>query len=1079
MTQDPSRLAVGGVADPAAPRDEERRFPPMAFEHGRAVQERFEHADRVQTVNVDAALLASQLRRTIKGEVRFDDGARALYATDASNYRQVPIGVVVPRDAADVIAAVELAREHGAPILARGGGTSLAGQCCNVAVVLDFSKYMHNIVELNELDKYARVQPGIILDDLRHAAEKHVLTFGPDPATHTHCTIGGMIGNNSCGVHALMAGKTVDNVDELEILTYDGVRMRVGATSDEELAAIIAGGGRRGEIYAGLKRIRDQYGDRIRAKYPKIPRRVSGYNLDELLPENGFNVARALVGSECTCVVVLEAKCKLVYSPPSRTLVVLGYDDIYLAADDVPRLLEFTPIGLEGVDDRLVADMKAKGLNVRNIDLLPPGKGWLLVEFGGESKAESDDAARRMIQALPSSVSHRLYEDKKQEKMIWAVRESGLGATAFVPGKARTWEGWEDSAVDPKHLGKYLRELRALLNKYEYSGDLYGHFGQACVHTRNNFDLESASGIAKFRAYLDEAADLCVKYNGSLSGEHGDGQGRADLLPKMFGDELMTAFREFKSLWDPEWKMNPGKVITPYHPDENLRLGSDYRPWSPETHFHFPDDNGRLDRAVLRCVGVGKCRRLDAGTMCPSFMATREEEHSTRGRARMLFEMFQGEAVPADWRNEEVKDSLDLCLACKGCKGECPVNVDMATYKAEFLSHYYERRLRPIGAYTMGWIHIWARVASLVPDLANLLAPLGKRALGIAREREMPKFARRTFREIFQRGPSPGLRPPSPAHAGEGRWGRSAPSESLSRILLWPDTFNNHFHPETAMAAAEFLQSAGYDVTLPRRQLCCGRPLYDWGFLGMAKNLLRQTMDVLRPEIDAGVPIVVLEPSCASVFRDELPNLFPGDATARRLRELTMTLSEFIVREKIDVPRLDRKALVQAHCHHTAVLKFGDEETVLKAMGLDVEHPDSGCCGMAGAFGFEAGEKFEISMRAGERVLLPKVREAERTTLIVADGFSCREQIAQTTNREALHLAQVLQMAMHDGPAGPKGDLPERYYVDEQRGPDGRRVAAIGAGLVLFAGALAVIRRWKRNRRSRTTRSSAARDQQR
>jgi FAD/FMN-containing dehydrogenase/Fe-S oxidoreductase len=1063
MTQDPTTLAVGAVADPKAPRDEERRFPPISFEHRREVQERFEHEDRVQTVNVDAALLAEQLRRRIKGEVRFDDGSRALYATDASNYRQVPIGVVLPRDADDVVAAVALARAHGAPILARGGGTSLAGQCCNVAVVLDFSKYMHKIVELNRADKFARVQPGIILDDLRHAAEKHTLTFGPDPATHTHCTLGGMIGNNSCGVHSLMAGKTVDNIDELEVLTYDGVRMRVGPTSEDELKAIVAAGGRRGEIYAGLRRIRDQYADLIRAKYPKIPRRVSGYNLDELLPENGFNVARALVGSESTCVVVLEAKCRLVHSPPSRTLVVLGYGDIYDAADDVPRLLEYKPIGLEGVDDRLVADMKAKGLNVRNIDLLPPGKGWLLVEFGAESKAASDAYARRMIAALPPSISHRLYEDKKQEKMVWAVRESGLGATAFVPGKPRAWEGWEDSAVDPKYLGKYLRELRVLLNKYGYSGDLYGHFGEACVHTRNNFDLESSAGIAKFRAYLDDAADLCIKYGGSLSGEHGDGQARADLLPKMYGDELMTAFREFKSLWDPEWKMNPGKVVTAYHPHENLRLGSDYRPWSPETHFHFPEDNGKLDRAVLRCVGVGKCRRLDAGTMCPSFMATREEEHSTRGRARMLFEMFQGEATPADWRNEAVKESLDLCLACKGCKGECPVNVDMATYKAEFLSHYYERRVRPLGAYTMGWIHLWARVASLMPDLANLLAPLGKRFLGIAPQREMPRFARQTFAKRF------GVRRQS------RRFESGSSAAALRHVLLWPDTFNNYFHPDTAVAAQEFLESAGYEVTLPRRELCCGRPLYDWGFLGMAKALLRQTIDALQPELDAGIPIVVLEPSCASVFRDELPNLFPNDAGAKRLRELVMTLSEFIVRENIDVPRLDRKALVQAHCHHAAVLRFADEETVLKKMGLDVEHPDSGCCGMAGAFGFEKGDKYEISMRAGERVLLPKVREAERTTLIVADGFSCREQIAQTTQREALHLAQVLQMAMHDGPAGPKGDLPERHYIEEQRAPDKRRALAVGAGVALGAAIIWAARRWKHNRRSRTTRSSDAR----
>jgi Fe-S oxidoreductase/FAD/FMN-containing dehydrogenase len=792
-----------------------------------------------------------------------------------------------------------------------------------------------------------------------------------------------------------MAGKTVDNIEELEILTYDGVRLRVGPTSDEQLQRLIVEGGRIGEIYKGLRAIRDKYADQIRARYPKIPRRVSGYNLDELLPENGFHVARALVGSECTCVVVLEAKCRLVYSPPSRTLLVLGYKDIYTAADHVPQLLEFNPIGLEGVDDRLVDDMKAKGLNVHNIALLPEGRGWLLVEFGGETKSESDANARRLIDATKrwnDAPSTKLFDDKREEKMVWQIRESGLGATAFVPGKPRTWEGWEDSAVDPKHLGKYLRDLRKLMDKYGYVGDLYGHFGQACVHTRNNFDLESAPGIAKFRAYIDEAADLCVKYGGSLSGEHGDGQSRAELLPKMFGDELVGAFREFKSIWDPEWKMNPGKVVTPYHPIENLRLGAEFRPWSPKTHFQFPEDEGRLDRAVLRCVGVGKCRRMEGGTMCPSFMATREEEHSTRGRARLLFEMFEGREISAGWRNEAVKDALDLCLSCKGCKGDCPVNVDMATYKAEFLSHYYARRLRPIAAYTMGWIHRWSRLAALAPGATNLMMSLTKPLLGIASQRRMPRYARKTFVSQFRRRPA---------------------IQSNRRVLLWPDTFNNHFRPDTAMAAVDVLEAAGYQVTIPRKPLCCGRPLYDWGFLGQAKSLLREVMSELRPELDEGVPIIGLEPSCISVFRDELHNLFPANEDAQRLGKAAMTLSEFINREgdRFKLPRLRSKALVQPHCHHAAIMKFEPELEVLRKIGLDVDQPDAGCCGMAGAFGFER-DHYEISMRVGERVLLPKVRDAARDTLIIADGFSCREQIAQATGREALHLAQVLQMAL-------------------------------------------------------------------
>jgi FAD/FMN-containing dehydrogenase/Fe-S oxidoreductase len=970
------------------------RFPPVVFPHDdRPVAPRLEHRDRLQTLSIDAARLAEELRTSIRGEVRFDDGARALYATDASNYRQVPIGVVVPRDAADVIAAVSLARRHGAPILGRGAGTSLAGQCCNVAVVLDMSKYMHGIVEMNPREKFARVQPGIVLDDLRRAAETHTLTFGPDPATHAQCTLGGMIGNNSCGVHSIMSGKTVDNIEELEILTYDGVRMRVGATSDAELESIIREGGRRGEIYLGLKSIRDRYADLVRTKFPRIPRRVSGYNLDELLPENGFHVARALVGSESTCVLVLEAKTKLVYSPPARALLVAGYPTVYDAADDVPRILEYGPIGLEGFDDLLVRDQMFKKMNPHGIALLPPGGGWLLIEFGGESLPEAMEKAQRLASTLDPSHMRLFDNATKEARFLWAVRESGLGATGHIPGKPLMWEGWEDAAVAPEKLGVYLRQLRALLERYGYSGDFYGHFGDGCVHTRTNFDLASNEGIAKFRSFIDEAADLVASHGGSFSGEHGDGQARAALLEKMFGPELMGAFREFKALWDPEWKMNPGKLVVPYQPDENLRLGADYAPWNPETHFQFTEDQGRMNHAVLRCVGVGRCRRLDGGTMCPSYQVTREEEHSTRGRARLLFEMFEGEMVPSSWRNEAVKESLDLCLACKGCKGDCPTQVDMATYKAEFLSHYYEGwlRFRPIQAYTMGLIYWWAGLAELAPSLANAMTrlPFMKTLAGVAKERRMPRFPRKSFRQRFASRPK---------------------RTTGKRVILWADTFNSHFLPDTAMAAVEVLEHAGFAVTIPRPRICCGRPLYDWGFLDRAKSLLQDTLRALAPDLEAGIPIVGLEPSCVSVFRDELTALFPRDPRAQQLAQSTFTLSEFLLREGVALPQLHRKAIVQAHCHHKAVMRFDAEEAVLRGIGLDLTNPDSGCCGMAGAFGFEK-KNYDLSMKVGERVLLPMVREAEADTLIIANGFSCREQIEQSTGRATLHLAEVLKLA--------------------------------------------------------------------
>ncbi|MGB8580560.1 MAG: FAD-linked oxidase C-terminal domain-containing protein, partial [Candidatus Sulfotelmatobacter sp.] len=743
-----------------------------------------ELAQIAKSVQVDASGLAEALRSRIRGEVRFDRGCRALYATDGSNYRQVPIGVVLPRDADDVIATVARCRDFGAPLLCRGGGTSLAGQCCNVAVILDFSQYMTRILEIDPARRIARVQPGVVLDHLRAAAEKHHLTFAPDPATHDRCTLGGMIGNNSCGVHSVMAGKTDDNVEELDVLTYDGVRMKVGATSTAELENILQQGGRRAEIYTKLKAIAEAYGDLVRQRFPNIPRRVSGYNLNYLLPESGFQVARALVGSEGTCVTILEATCRLVESPPERVLLVLAYPDIYQCADHVPEIMEHKPIGLEGFDDLLVGYTRTKGINSEGLALLPEGGGWLMVEFGAETALEAESQAHGLMHALGRNAiapAMHLYTDRQQIKRVWEVRESALGVTSHVPGEPLNWEGWEDSAVAPEKLGAYLRDLRKMMAAYGYKGSLYGHFGHGCVHTRINFDLQSKDGIAKFRKFMEEVADLVVNYGGSISGEHGDGQSRGELLPKMFGPELVQAFREFKSAWDPEWKMNPGKLVEPYKLDENLRLGADYAPWAPKTNFPFAADHGSLAEATLRCVGVGKCRREEGGLMCPSYRATREEEHSTRGRAHLLWEMTQGEVIRDGWRSEEVKQSLDLCLACKGCKSECPVGVDLATYKSEFLSHYYEGRMRPRSAYAFGNIDLWARAASHAPSLANLwtqlpfLRDISKLAAGIPKQRAIPKFAPETFRTWF--------------HRRQGGTGRTdAPT-----VLLWPDTFNNYF----------------------------------------------------------------------------------------------------------------------------------------------------------------------------------------------------------------------------------------------------------------------------------------------
>jgi FAD/FMN-containing dehydrogenase/Fe-S oxidoreductase len=957
----------------------------------------------------NADQLASQLRSKIRGEVRFDPTSRALYATDASNYRHIPIGVVIPRDEDDVIATVTLCREFDAPILTRGAGTSLAGQGCNFAVILDFSKYMNKMGEIDVAQRTVHVQPGIVLDRVRDAAERFNLTFAPDPATHSRCTIGGMIGNNSCGVHALMGGKTVDNILSLDLLLYDGSRMTVGHTTEAELEAHIQAGGRTGEIYAALKEIRDTYADQVRARFPKIPRRVSGYNLDELLPENNFNLARALVGSEGTCAIVLGATLQLVESPPCRTLVGLGFPLVFLAADHVPQILEHKPIGLEGVDGYLLDALRRKQKYLSDLELLPPGDGFLVVEFGASTQAEANAKARAFVASMKTLAAQpacRIYTSD-EAKRVWHIRESGLGATAHMPtsdGKiAEGWEGWEDAAVDPTQLGSYLRAIRALMQEYNYSSAMYGHFGQGCVHMRINFDLVTPEGILKFRRFVDQAADITLAHGGSLSGEHGDGQSRAALYPKMFGEELMQGFRQFKRIFDPTNRMNPNKLIDAHEIHEDLRLGADYKPWEPKTHFAFPDDHGSLASATLRCVGVGACRKTDAATMCPSFMATGEELHSTRGRAHLLWELMQNEVLPDRWANEQVRESLDLCLSCKACKSECPVSVDMATYKAEFLAHHYEHASRPLFHHAFARIDVFARLAAFAPTFVNtinnapVLRTLIKKVLHIHPNRTLPRFAKPFI---------PDRRLARDAQRYRDR--RAQVSREAPEVFLWADTFNNYFHPATMRAAHQVLTTAGFRVTLPTQHLCCGRPLYDFGMLETAKDYLLKTLNALTPQLKNNTPIVVLEPSCASVFRDELTNLLPHDPRARKLRNQTYLLSEFLIKfaPTYKPPQLNEKILVHGHCHHRATMGMHDEIALLRLTGADVQLLDSGCCGMAGPFGFEE-DKYEVSQTLANRVLLPAIRNNPQAT-ILTNGFSCAEQITQNTTTQPKHLAELL-----------------------------------------------------------------------
>lgn len=1018
----------------------------------RTLTERSQAVRQTAPIDIDARALEKALRSEIAGEVRFDEGSRALYSTDSSNYRQIPLGVVIPRTVEDVVAIHSLCRDYGAPITARGGGTSLSGQTCNSGVIVDFTKYLNRILEVDPEARLARVQPGLVLDDLNEVTRKYELSFGPDPSTHSHCVFGGMIGNNACGVHSMMACRTADNIRELEVVTYRGDRMRVGPTSEAEIEQIIGAGGRRGDIYAGLRAIRDNYGDLIREKFPKIPRRVSGFNLDELLPENGFQVARALVGTEGTCVTVVEATVELIHDPPKRSLVAIGFSDVYRAADLIPVIREFDPIGLEGMDHELVEFMKKKGKHVKDLDELPEGKAWLLVEFGGDSKDESDAKAHRLIGRIEREGEIggiKLYDDPAAETRIWEVRKSGLGATAWVPGMPDTWPGWEDAAVHPDDLGRYLRDYRALLDRHGYDCALYGHFGQGVVHCRIDFDLVTHAGIEKYRAFVDDAADLVASYRGSFSAEHGDGQSKAVFLPRLYGVELVQAMEKFKRLWDPDWRMNPGKAIDPAPIVSNLRLGADYRPKRFDTEFDYPADNHKFERAALRCVGVGKCRRTHDAFMCPSYLVTREEEHSTRGRARLLFEMVRGDSIRDGWDSEAVLDSLDLCLSCKGCKVECPVQVDMATYKSEFLFHHYKGRLHPRHAYSMGLIDHWARLASKMPSVANLLAqtpPFSdalKLAGGISRKRQMPKFAAETFRSWFRR--------------------RRAPIHSGPPVVLVPDVFNDSFHPETLKAATLVLEELGYRIIVPRRHVPEVRPLIHFGMLRLAKRRLRETLDVLRPWYSESIPIIGLEPSSVAVYTDELTNLLARDIDAERLRKNAALFSDFVARQGVELPRLEREAILHIHCHHKAVFDPKCERDILREMGVEISEPEPGCCGLAGAFGFEEGHH-GISMAIGEQNLLPAVRSAPPERLLISSGFSCRHQIEEGTGRRPLHLSQVILMAMREGPRGTRGPHPEERYLS--RHASRLKPALWGALAIGVAGGVAGGRALARSRAS-------------
>ncbi|MDN3245634.1 MULTISPECIES: FAD-binding and (Fe-S)-binding domain-containing protein [unclassified Streptomyces] len=949
--------------------------------------------------------LEAALRRAVRGEVGFDVTSRALTTMDASNYRRVPLGVVAPRDADDVAAALEVCREHGTPVVARGGGTSIAGQATGTGVVLDFTRHMNRLLSLDPGARTAVVQPGLVLDRLQEAAAPHGLRFGPDPSTHSRCTLGGMIGNNSCGSHSVAWGTTADSVRELTVLTARGRSLRLGRDW--------AGAPQ------GLRELVDGDLARLRTGFPDLPRRISGYALDALLPERGADVARSFCGSEGTLGVLTEAVVRLVEAPRARALAVLGYADEAGAAEAAAGLLPLGPLTVEGMAVDLVPSTRG----------LPRGGAWLFVETGGDSDAEARARAEAVVRAA-DVVDALVVTDPAGQRRLWRIREDASGTATRMPDGAEAWPGWEDCAVPPARLGGYLRDFRALLAAHDLRGTPYGHFGDGCIHVRVDFDLLTDAGVARFRRFSEELADVVVAHGGSLSGEHGDGQARAELLPRMYGEETVALFERAKGVWDPDDLLNPGMLVRPAPLDANLRFS--VLPREPvHVEFGYPADGGDFSAAVRRCVGVAKCRTTSvtgSGVMCPSFRATGEEEHSTRGRARLLHEMLAGELVTDGWRSTEVSDALDLCLSCKGCRSDCPVEVDMATYKAEFLHHHYAGRRRPAAHYTMGWLPVWlrwasrARVAPVVNALASVgpLAAVAKRLGGIAGEREVPRLAGETF----------------------SRWwrGRGGPRGEGEPVVLWPDTFTEHLSPSVGRAAVRVLEAAGLRVVLPptlrgravvgdgtsksalalpaarRGRVCCGLTYVSTGQLDRARAVMRRTLDLMAPVLETSAPVVVLEPSCAAALRTDLPELLHDDPRAARLAARVLTFAEALERHAPDwaPPAVDRPVTGQTHCHQHAVLGDAADRRLREAAGLTGEL-SGGCCGLAGNFGFEDGH-YGVSVACAEDQLLPAVREAPAGAVVLADGFSCRTQLEQLAGVRGRHLAEVLAEGLEQRP---------------------------------------------------------------
>ncbi|MCW2700232.1 MAG: FAD/FMN-dependent dehydrogenase [Blastococcus sp.] len=930
--------------------------------------------------------LAAELRRAGISDVDDSGLARALYSSDASLYRVLPQAVVRPRSADEIAGTLEVCRSLGVPLTARGAGTSIAGNAVGPGVVVDTSRYLTRIRAVDAENRAAVVEPGVVQASLQAAARPHGLRFGPDPSTHNRATIGGMIGNNACGSRALGYGRTSDNVVALDVVTGAGTRLRLDGDASEvgvldELRQLVAG---------ELATIRTELG--------RFGRQVSGYSLEHLLPERGFDVARALVGSEGTLALVLGATVRLVADPPHRGLVVLGYPTMAEAADAAPGLLPHRPTAVEGLDSRMV--QRLLDIPAAVVPDLPRGSAWLVVELPGTTLAEVRDKAARVL-ADAGALDSLVVTGAAEAAAIWRIREDGAGLAARTSDGRPAHAGWEDAAVPVDRLGDYLREFEDLLDAHGLQCVPYGHFGDGCVHGRIDFPLGSGAdgGRARYREFVADAARLVAGYGGSLSGEHGDGRARSELLPLMYSPAVISLFERVKATFDPAGVLNPGVLVRPARVDADLRMADAPR-YREGLALAYRHDGGDFSAAVHRCTGVGKCRAdlsSAGGIMCPSWPATREEKDTTRGRARVLQEMLAPAGPVRDWRSPEVHAALDLCLSCKGCSRDCPTGVDMATYKAEVLHQSYRRRLRPRAHYTLGRLPRWADLAARAPRAVNALlgsalgGRLAKWSAGMDQRRDLPAFARQTFTQQWA------ARRPAADGAPDG--GRA--------VALWVDSFTDHFAPEVAVAAARVLEAAGYRVQIPADDACCGLTWITTGQLDTARRILRRTVAMLAPLVDAGIPVVGIEPSCTAALRSDALELVGGPDAARLARG-TRTLAEVLTGTPgWEPPSLAGVEVVaQPHCHHAAVLGWAADARLLERAGATVTRL-GGCCGLAGNWGVERGHH-DVSVTIAEQNLLPAVRDLDPDAVVLADGFSCRTQLDQLAGRRGLHLAELL-----------------------------------------------------------------------